>query len=251
MQPSTQRRYVRNKTRSVVMLLALVLIAIVGIRFQWGKSQVTLPAEVEVGVVGMNALTPFENEALLETLEPTVAEIVRGYRDWERLNKTPFPVSEANSGSCAKFEVVANFLTGQPSLVQPSPPETATFDEHGIHFVPFINVYANRIAAEAIRARSFPLPIGSVVVKEKVHNDPPSPMYNDARSDEEFELTGLGVMVKQQNLVSEYGGWQYHFAGRKHEDERFALAYNCAGCHMAKQETDHLFLNYQALATND
>src|SRR5262245_25017955 len=76
------------------------------------------------------------------------------YAGWPRLTKKPFPVAQHAWSLCRGWN-------GDPVAEK----EAARL---GPHFAPAIVVYANPTANAGLRADAGPLPVGSVIVKEKV-----------------------------------------------------------------------------------
>src|SRR5262245_25805351 len=72
------------------------------------------------------------------------------YAGWPAVTEKPFEVPEHVFRFCR-------------------PPEEGA-KEHGPHFAPAMRVFANPTGFEAVRAGSTPMPVGSVVVKEKWWN---------------------------------------------------------------------------------
>jgi len=147
---------------------------------------------------------------------PTIVDAISGDdSDWKSVTDEPILVKVENSLACA---------------AQSSP------DEHGPHYAPSIVVRINREAFDAFRSRQFPMPVGTVIVKEKF----PS-----------WEAIGppdaIGAMIKREpGYDPDNGDWEYVYAKNSPDAkvERGRLA-NCIGCHSsyAKGE-DYLFRTY-------
>src|SRR5262249_41838903 len=79
------------------------------------------------------------------------------------------------------------------------------WQRRGPHFRPAIKVYANPVGHEALQSDSTsPMPVGSVVIKEKWWNeDDPNPI-------------GYAAMIKRESgYDSDHGDWEYAFVERQ------------------------------------
>ena len=107
--------------------------------------------------------------------------------------------------------------------------------KHGPHFVPAIRVYANVLAAEHLREScTGPLPVGSVIIKEKWLDE------KDARPD------GYAAMIKREpGYDPEHRDWEYLYV-RLTEKEKLTRGkiQSCIDCHAGAAGTDYLFRPY-------
>jgi hypothetical protein len=137
------------------------------------------------------------------------------YRAWPLLLKTPHQVPLELAIRCAA----------------PKPADWAeAMKKHGPHTQRYVRVFANPVAAAALRAGG-PLPVGSVIAKDKLvdpQDDTPE---------------GVGLMVKRPDArLGATGGWEFLYfpaVGDRRETHE-----HCAACHRAATMTDYVFGSY-------
>ncbi len=145
-----------------------------------------------------------------------VAAIPTSSADWPRVTDRPISVEVDTATLCA------------PAFVKP--------EDHGPHYVPSIVVRTNPEALDAFRAKQSPMPVGTIVLKEK------------HASVEALEPAhAFGAMIKREpGYDPENGDWEYVYGTIAGEPtlERGKLA-TCIACHSAYQnENDYLFRDY-------
>lgn len=94
--------------------------------------------------------------------------------------------------------------------------------------------YANTIAAAVLRGAIVPMPVKSVIVKEKWENP------NDARP------SAYAAMIKRApGYDPENGDWEYSYVnlkdGKHYENDKLD---NCRRCHQQRKTQDYLYLTY-------
>jgi hypothetical protein len=146
--------------------------------------------------------------------EPTGSELVKGYREWTRVNPRPHSVSANIAAQCAAP------TTTQTSMEQGSP-----------HKDKYITVYVNEIGRQAMMEQREPhFPVGSIIVKEKL-----------ARVDSAApEL--LTVMIKREaGYDAEKGDWEYMALDGSGETVRArGRLENCQACHLMVKDSDYV-----------
>lgn len=108
---------------------------------------------------------------------------------------------------------------------------------HGPHFKHSIVVRTNPDAMEEFKAGTAPMPVGTVVVKEK-HSDP----FADAKE----PLREYGAMIKREpGYDPQHGDWEYLYVVRQPEKKvtRGRLE-SCIDCHSHAKDKDYLFRTY-------
>jgi Cytochrome P460 len=107
--------------------------------------------------------------------------------------------------------------------------------ERGPHFHPVIVVRTNPEVWDAFQARAAPMPLGTVVVKEK----------HRALNTEDHPVDEYAVMVKREpGYDPGNGDWEYRYVERAEKKvERGRLAY-CVDCHKNVAAQDYLFRTY-------
>src|SRR5262249_15369614 len=117
-------------------------------------------------------------------------------------------------------------------------------ERRGPHFEPAIMVYANPTAFQALQAdSSSPMPVGSIVVKEK-----------SAFDEKGYHLVAYAAMMKRDpGYDPDHGDWEYFYAqlvGGLYEPlpepivSRGKLQ-QCIGCHQAAAAKDYLYRQYK------
>jgi len=147
------------------------------------------------------------------------------FSDWPTATEKPVLVDP----------IVASFCRA-PSQTELKARE-AERKRHGPHYKPSIVVRTNAEAIGAFKAGDAPLPVGTIIIKEK-HNDllakgPPA---------------DFGAMVKREpGYDPEHGDWEYLYVVSKPEKTvtRGKLE-SCIDCHSHAKDKDYLFRTYLA-----
>jgi Cytochrome P460 len=107
--------------------------------------------------------------------------------------------------------------------------------DRGPHHFPVIVVRTNPDAWDAFKGRKAPMPLGTVVVKEK----------HRALNTEDHPVDEYAVMVKREaGYDPANGDWEYRYVERAEKKvERGRLAY-CIDCHRNVAAQDYLFRTY-------
>ena len=105
----------------------------------------------------------------------------------------------------------------------------------GPHAYTYVDIYMNRLAANAFKNKQVPYPVGSIFVKDKSalgywSNDP-----NDKMED------GVGGMLKREaGYDPGNGDWEYFYYTDPTKIERGKIK-SCVECHAGAKATDHVF----------
>ncbi len=155
----------------------------------------------------------------------TKETVFQFYEKFPRLTKTAIWVDPLEFGLC------------RPT---PPPSEEALAKakrETGIHYQTSIHLYANPTAAAAIAAKQKNLPIGAVIVKEKLGDtgwDAKLPVPKTP-------VLGVGGMIKRApGFDPKNGDWEYFYAD---ETIPFTMGKmtSCSVCHAKARANDYLF----------
>jgi hypothetical protein len=143
------------------------------------------------------------------------------YTNWPSVMETPYPVAPDFYFRCAG----------------PSPERLRAWEqEHGPHFKSWIVVKVNPVGIDQFKAGK-PVPVGTVVVKEKYQN-----FSANARPE------AIGVMIKHEpGYDPDHGDWEYAFEQFQPEQDRKMVRgklENCIECHKGTRGTDYLFRPY-------
>lgn len=154
--------------------------------------------------------------------EPAKVTGTIDYAGWPRLTEKLFPVASGAWLYCAAPRPDSEIAKERKRL--------------GPHFAPAIIVYANSAAHAHLRGGGAgPMPVGSVIVKEKVSSDRPTQAF------------GYGAMIKREaGYDPEHGDWEYVYAtlGEGGTVERGKLE-SCIACHAGQANQDYLFRTYE------
>lgn len=162
---------------------------------------------VMIGVAGLLLADAADSEPKI-----TKETVKSFYRNYTRLTEKPYGVN-------GRLAILCN--TPPPEMIQ------KLKDAHGPHDTNSIHLYANAVAAPQYRETKKPLPVGSVIVKEKL--------------DDELAVAGIGGMIKREaGFDPANGDWEYFYSDDKVGFSRGKLA-NCAGCHAKAKESDFVF----------
>ncbi|MES2593740.1 MAG: cytochrome P460 family protein [Verrucomicrobiota bacterium] len=162
---------------------------------------------VMIGVVGV--IFGATSDSSSQVTQETVKSFYQGY---SKLTPRPYGVNAQLALLCT----------------EPSPEMIEKLkDAHGPHYTNSIHLYANAVAAPVYKEAKKVLPVGSVIVKEKL--------------DEQKAVTGIGGMIKRAPGFDPVNGdWEYFYYDDKVGFSQGKLA-NCAGCHAKTKETDFVF----------
>jgi hypothetical protein len=175
------------------------------------KSSSDSPRPGEVIGVGLEANKPNGNKLPAAPPFPAVPDSlpeIKDYKRWTRVSPEGYRITGPVASACR--------------APTPGPPP-------GPHADRDVAIYVNAAgAADFIAPQSTPMPVGTIVVKQKTG------------SKGEVEL---GVMIKRGPGYDEQGGdWEYLYASGPDLKTitRGKLA-NCADCHASPSAKDHLF----------
>ncbi len=158
--------------------------------------------------------------------------------------KGPAPASDPSSTETVDVDFVSESaewptVTEKPILVNSWTSGQCllpTVERHGPHLKPAIVVRTNPEAFAAFCAKQSPMPVGTVVLKEKHENEDASDRANE-----------FGAMIKRApGYDPEHGDWEYVYGSisPKLTFERGKLA-SCIACHDAyAKKYDYLFRSY-------
>jgi hypothetical protein len=133
------------------------------------------------------------------------------YHGFVKLYKSPRFVDPALAAMC----------THTPEIIAKAK------DRNGPHFDAVVNIFTNEPAFSSIDREKYPLPVGFVVVKEKL-----------GRPD---SVVGVGGMIKREpGFDPTNGDWEYFYSDTK---DGFAIGklQNCSTCHARAKSTDYVF----------
>ncbi|GEP41699.1 cytochrome P460 family protein [Brevifollis gellanilyticus] len=134
------------------------------------------------------------------------------YLNYTRLTEKPYGVNAILSLLCSR---------PTPEMID------RLKSAHGPHYTNSIHLYANENAAPVYKDAKKVLPVGSVIVKEKL--------------DDTLVVRGIGGMIKREaGFDAANGDWEYFYFDGHVGFSRGKLA-NCAGCHAKAKETDFVF----------
>ena len=110
-----------------------------------------------------------------------------------------------------------------------------------------VNYFVNPTGREAIEAKSFPVPVGTIIVKEKMSHAafrlPAESSPGD--STPRLRLEALAAMIKREPGYDPGGGdWEYVYVPEPGGQVTRGTIANCKNCHARKQSTDFLYLSY-------
>jgi hypothetical protein len=146
------------------------------------------------------------------------------YADWAKVTEKPFPVALGFFFDCR--------LPSPEQIQQQKDLEK----QHGPHAKSFIVVRVNPAGLSHFKAGE-PVPVGTVVVKEK-HLDYSPNVQPDA----------IAAMIKREpGFDPDHGDWEYAYEQLKPENERKldrGKLESCIECHKGTKSTDYLFRPY-------
>jgi hypothetical protein len=142
-----------------------------------------------------------------------VVSAVKTYTSWVRITPAPYKVSPALGVLCAA-----------PNVSPMNPHSNA-----------YINVFVNEAGRAAmIDPRDSAFPAGSVIVKEKLHDD------------QSVEPDLLTVMIKREpGYNPSAGNWEFAVVdGKVRSAQAQGKLANCMECHMTVSHSDYVFRTY-------
>jgi hypothetical protein len=153
---------------------------------------------------------------------PTAAELhlppaLATYRQWAQLFKEPLGVSYTLWIQC----------------MAPTPADWARQTAvHGPHTQHYIRVYGNETASTFLASgRTWPLPAGAIVAKEKLGQSP------------DGVPVGAAFMIKRGGAAfADSGGWEFLYYPASGDARRTHEA--CAACHRGAKSRDYIFGTY-------
>ena len=145
-------------------------------------------------------------------------ELIKGYRQWTRVNPVPVDLPSPLAFLCA-----------------PPPAKQTEMEAGNPHKDKFITVYVNELGTKAMMHERNPrFPKGSVIVKEKLP------------SQESTSPELLTVMIKREEGYNhENGDWEYMaLDGDGKEVRARGQLEKCQACHRRVEYTDYVHRNY-------
>jgi hypothetical protein len=154
---------------------------------------------------------------------PPATRSVNGldYKTWPQLTPKPVPVAVTAWQDCRAPDPDSEFAKQSK--------------KYGPHFSPAVRVFANPVAEAHLRSNNTnALPVGSVIVKEKLTDDKAT------------EPHAYAAMIKREaGYDPDHGDWEYVYAdlGEGGKVERGKIE-SCIACHTGQAKQDYLFLPY-------
>ena len=146
-----------------------------------------------------------------------ISDIAKTFKQLQKMNEKPIYIDP-------KFDSLCGTITSE---------NAASFVENGPHSSSAINIYMNSLAAEAFKSKTFPYPIGSIVIKDK--NAVSTRVLNDK---------GVGGMVKREKGYDpENGDWEYFYFTDIKEIEQGKID-SCIQCHSRASKKDFIFAKW-------
>lgn len=149
----------------------------------------------------------------------SVIDSIKGYRSWRKANDSPYQMSLSASAACISL----------PSNSDPGQVSAAVATNPGPHTARLINVYVNAPGSDVFVNPPKPLPVGTIVVKEKRDSEKQPPVL-------------LTVMVKTANTGT-VDDWQFSAISGDEKRELKSDTAKCRSCH-ENAGPDHLFRSY-------
>ncbi|HEV3383773.1 MAG TPA: cytochrome P460 family protein [Gemmata sp.] len=148
------------------------------------------------------------------------------YQDWPKVTEKPFPVALGQWWDCRLPS--PEWIQQQKDLEK----------QNGPHAKSFIVVHVNPMGLTQFKAGE-PVPVGTVVVKEKLLFASPDPDRSPA---------AIAAMIKREpGYDPDHGDWEYAYEQLKPENERKlerGKIESCIECHKGTKSTDYLFRPY-------
>ena len=151
-----------------------------------------------------------------------IADIATNFKQLQKMNEKPIYVN-------ANFAIKCASITMEEKKSQ---------EENGPHKDAAIDIYMNSLAAEAFKNKSFPYPVGAIVIKDK-----------NALSSEELskDNKGVGGMLKREKgFDAEHGDWEYFFFKDINKIDKGKID-SCIQCHTRASEKDYVFGKWRKL----
>ncbi len=171
----------------------------------------------------------FLSNALLSPPRPpqeTPLKEIKGYRQWHKTNKTPFPVLNPVAMLCREA----------------TPQEEQAQRDANPHVDTYITVYVNDKGKSAMlgnRRKRFP--VGSLVIKEKWE----APDGRELSTPSHLKLKLMTVMLKREaGYNPKRGDWEYLVVNAKGSLLERGKIKKCQTCHQEQQASDYLFRSY-------
>jgi Cytochrome P460 len=148
-----------------------------------------------------------------------------------------FLSTEITKNTVASFYCSFPRLTERPRVVSAAlrllcgEPSSENIEKHkalyGPHYFHSIHIYCSPQSQTAFKAPADPMPVGTIVVKEKL--------------DHIEAVKGIGGMIKRaEGYDSEGGDWEYFYFDSKVGFSTGKLA-NCRSCHARAKDRDFVF----------
>jgi hypothetical protein len=173
---------------------------------------------VTCGLAGANLLWCAPTRSVVDHLK-LPADLAK-FKEWTSLLQSPAPVP---------LELWIRCMASTPA------DWTQARKKHGPHTEHFIQVYANQIAAQALRQAKIGLfPTGAVIAKEKLVDTP------------QGTVAGVAFMIKRGTpQFAGTGGWEFAYYPRSGDTGSIQA---CAACHRAVASKDYVFGQYPSSA---
>jgi hypothetical protein len=133
-------------------------------------------------------------------------------------------------------DVIWESVTKSPVKIAHGPPELCSAGRtDGPHWKPSIVVRTNPTALNAFVDKQSPMPVGSIVLKEKHEEDDAADPPNE-----------FGAMIKREaGYDPDFGDWEYVYGTVSPLSLKRGKLTNCIVCHSAyAKTTDYLFRSY-------
>jgi hypothetical protein len=145
------------------------------------------------------------------------------FSKWPTASRFSIDVSPQASMMCAVMKSAENLWA-----------ETGGEKRHGPHFKHSIVVRINPEAAEEFKTLGAPLPVGTVVVKEK---------HTEVLA--ETPPNEYGAMIKHEpGYDPQHGDWEYLYVVRQPEKVTRGKLQSCINCHEHAKSRDYTFRTY-------
>ncbi len=154
--------------------------------------------------------------------EPTDASEEIDFANWQKVGQNPIPVPGIMILECRAPPATREYDPSKTGDVNP-------------HMMPAIVVRVNPVGFDTFRDRKSPLPVGTIIVKEK-HDS--------------WEVKGppkeYGAMVKREpGYDPTRGDWEYVYVVREPEKKvTRGQIESCIYCHVRQMEQDYVFRTY-------
>ena len=156
-----------------------------------------------------------------------ITDIATNFKQLQKMNEKPIHVDPNFAMKCSSWSMME---------------EKKSQEENGPHKDAAIDIYMNSLAAEAFKNKSFPYPVGAIVIKDK-----------NALSSAELNNTnkGVGGMLKREKgFDSEHGDWEYFFFKDVNKIDKGKID-SCIQCHSRASEKDYVFGKWRKQIENN